>query len=454
MALTVLIAPSGFKECLSPAEVADAMAAGVRAVLPSARVLSAPLADGGEGFTAALVAATNGTMQEVSVTGPLGAPVTASIGYLGGEERKTAVLEIAAACGLRLVPRDARDPAATTSYGVGELVRMALDGGAERILIGCGDSGVNDGGAGMAEALGIRLLDAKGAPIARGGGALRRLASIDLSNRDPRLSRVRMEAAVNWHNVLLGARGVTRVYGPQKGATPEQIVRLERALSTYARCVREVTGVNVASMPGGGASGGIGAGLHALLGVALRPRFEVVMQYTKFDALLTEADLVLTAEGRLDGQTPFGKVPGEVAQRAKARGLPVIALAGSIDENARMNLEHGIDAFTSIQMRPCTLDEALRGAFDLVRNATENTMRMLAVGMRLPNNDVRTESTRRWARPATTLSSPGIPCQQPLAPSRIPDHDRERPSPSPPRRAQSRGWAAVLRADSHGGPTA
>jgi glycerate kinase len=383
MALTVLIAPSGFKECLSAGEVADAMTAGVRRVQPEARVLAAPMIDGGEGFTAAMVAATSGTLEEVTVTGPVGAPVIAPIGFLGGAGPRTAVIEIAAAAGLRLVPRDARDPTATSSRGVGELVRAALDAGAERILVGCGDSGVNDGGSGMAEALGVRLLDADGVPVSRGGGALARLASIDLSHRDPRIEHVRIEAAVNWHNVLLGERGVTRVYGPQKGTTPEQVVTLEAALGAYAGHIRAATGIDVATMDGAGASGGIGAGLHALLGAVLRPRFDMVMHYTNFDALLTEADLVLTAEGSLDGQTPFGKVPAEVARRAKARGLPVVALAGSIGEGVKANFLCGIDAFASIQMRPCTLDEAIADAAALVGHATEDAMRMVAVGMRL-----------------------------------------------------------------------
>jgi glycerate kinase len=408
MALTVLIAPSGFKECLGATEVADAIAAGVRNALPSARVLTAPIVDGGEGFTGALVAATHGRLEQVTVTGPVGAPVRAPIGFLGGGGPKTAVIEIAAAAGLRLVPRDRRDPSLTSSYGVGELIRLALDAGAERILVGCGDSGVNDGGAGMAEALGIRLLAADGAPVGRGGAALARLARIDLSTGDPRLRRVRIEAAVNWHNVLLGERGVTRIYGPQKGATPEQIVSIEAALTTYAAGLRAATGIDVTTLAGGGASGGIGAGLHALLGATLRPRFDVVMRYTHFDAMLAEADLVLTAEGSLDGQTPYGKVPAELARRAKARGRPVIALCGMVGDGAKVNLDHGIDAFTSIQERPCSLDEAIARAAILIRHAAEETMRMVAVGMRLrPAGAVRAaDDSVGGARVAAVDQSP------------------------------------------------
>jgi glycerate 2-kinase len=383
MALTVLIAPSGFKECLSAHEVADAMAVGARRALPSARVLMAPMIDGGEGFTEAVVAATGGTLEQVTVTGPVGAPVEASIGFLGGAGSRTAVIEIAAAAGLRLVPDDARDPAMTSSYGVGELIRIALDAGAEHILVGCGDSGVNDGGAGMAQALGVTLLDADGEPVGRGGGSLARLAHIDLSTRDSRLRNVRIEAAVNWQNRLLGTHGVTRRFGRQKGATPRQIELLEAAMTAYATCIRVATGIDVADMPGAGASGGIGAGLHVFVGATLRPRFDAVMQYTNFDAMLTEADIVLTAEGSLDGLTPHGKVPAEVARRAKARGLPVVALCGMLGDGVKTNLEHGIDAFTSIQERPCALHEAMVRAPTLIRHAAENTMRMVAIGMRL-----------------------------------------------------------------------
>lgn len=384
MTLNILIAPSGFKESLDASDVAAAIAAGVRAAMPDARTLLAPLVDGGEGFTRALVAATGGQLHERTVTGPVGQPVTACFGFLGRPGPKTAVIEMAAAAGLALVPRDQRNPMLTTSHGVGELILAALDAGAERILMGCGDSGINDGGAGMAEALGIRLLDAQGAQIARGGGALAGLARIDLSGRDPRLDRVRIDAAVNWHNILLGPKGVARVFAPQKGATPEQVVALEAALETYAACLREATGQDLSSAPGGGASGGLGAGLQGLLGARLHPRYNIVMQYLAFEDLLSQADLVITAEGCLDEQTPFGKIPAEVARRAKARGIPVVALAGTIGRGkVRINFEHGIDAFASILKRPCTLEEAIAESEKLLRRAAEDAVRMIGVGIRL-----------------------------------------------------------------------
>jgi glycerate kinase len=398
MPLAVLIAPSGFKESLGAREVTDRIAEGVLRAMPDAEVLKAPMVDGGEGFTEALVDATGGTLHRVRVTGPVGDPVESFFGFMGGSDRRTAVIEMAAAAGLRLVPRDRRDPTRTTSYGVGELIRAALDAGAQRILLGCGDSGVNDGGAGMAQALGARLLDATGHDIGRGGAQLVRIARIDFSRLDPRLRRVRLDAAVNWHNVLLGERGVARVFGPQKGATPAQVEELEAALENYAFHVQAATGIEVAHAYGCGASGGLGAGVAGLLGGRLHPRYEIVMRYLDLDALIERADLVLTAEGSLDAQTPYGKIPAEVARRAKQRGLPVIALAGTIGKGAADNFAHGIDAFTSIVKRPCTLEEAIAKAGKLLARAAEDTVRMLRVGMTLARSADALEHRAALAR--------------------------------------------------------
>jgi glycerate kinase len=387
MSTTIVIAPSGFKESLGSREVADRIAAGVKRVMPEARLLRAPMADGGEGFTEALVDATGGTLQRLRVTGPVGDPVESFIGFLGGRDRKTAVIEMAAAAGLRLVPRDRRDPTRTTSVGVGELIGAALDAGAERILLGCGDSGVSDGGAGMVQALGGRLLDGRGEPIGHGGGELVRLSWIDLEGLDRRLAQVQLDAAVNWHNVLLGPRGVARVFGPQKGATPDQVRLLEAGLMNYASNIQYATGRDLRYAPGGGASGGLGAGFAALLGGRLHPRYEIVMQYLELDRLLDAADLVITAEGGLDAQSPYGKVPCEVARRAKQRGLPVVALAGTIGSGVEINLQHGIDAFTSIQMAPCTLDEAIARTATLLEHAAADAARLMRVGMTLARRE-------------------------------------------------------------------
>jgi glycerate kinase len=382
-ALTVLIAPSGFKESLSAEEAADRIAEGVADTMPGARVIKLPMADGGEGFTQALVNATCGSLHPVKVTGPVGQTVPAFFGLLGGRARRTAVVEMAAAAGLRLVPRDQRNPMLTTSFGVGQLIRAALDAGATRVLLGCGDSGINDGGAGMVQALGARLLDAQGRELGPGGGELLRLHRIDLSGLDPRLAHVQLDAAVNWHNVLLGERGVARVFGPQKGATPEQVLQLEAALKNWAACIASATCRVWGHQPGTGASGGLGTGFAALLGGKLHPRFDIVMQYLELDRLIEQADLVITAEGSLDEQTPFGKVPAEVASRAKKRGLPVIALTGTIGRGVEINLQHGIDAYASMLSRPCTLEQAIADAGRLLRRSAADMLRMVSVGMQL-----------------------------------------------------------------------
>lgn len=394
MSLTVLIAPSGFKECLDAAGVTEAMALGVARAWPDATILKAPIADGGEGFARALCGATGGQMHEIVVTGPVGHPVQAVFGFLGGGGERTAVLEIAAACGLSLVPRDLRDPALTTSYGVGELIRAALDLGAERILVGCGDSGVNDGGAGMVQALGGKLLTCAGCDIGRGGAALLDLAAIDLSGLDPRLAGVAIDVTVNWQNALLGARGVSRIYGPQKGATPQQVELLEQALERFSTCVTGTTGIDVAAMNGAGASGGIGAGLAGLLGAKLQPRYDIVFQRLDLDSLLARADLVLTAEGSLDAQTPYGKVPAEVGRRAALLGVPVLALAGTVGSGAISTLNHGICAFSSILSAPASLADAISDAPRLLAEASEQAVRTVGAGLALANRQRRAVEPR------------------------------------------------------------
>jgi glycerate kinase len=380
--LSILLAPCGFKESLTVSELIECMARGVKAAAPDARILRAPMVDGGEGFARTLTEPTGGRLHPVSATGPVGQRLRAHIGRLGGPHTGTAAIEIAAAAGLRHVPLDRRDPLRTTSYGVGELISAALDLGMERLLIGCGDSGVNDGGAGLAEALGVRLLDRRGKSIGRGGRALERLVAVDVSARDPRVERVQIDVAVNWNNLLLGPRGVARTFGPQKGASPAAVAKLERGLSNLAKVVRRDLGLPVRSMPGAGASGGLGAGLHAFLGARLCPRFEVLTRFLDFDALLDRADLVLTAEGSIDRLTPIGKLPAEIARRAKLRGIPVVALVGTVGEGAQATHAIGIDAYFSILNRPCSLTEAMSKAPELVAEATEQALRLALLNWR------------------------------------------------------------------------
>ncbi|WP_299546623.1 glycerate kinase [uncultured Tateyamaria sp.] len=383
MTMTVLVAPSGFKESLSVNAVTKSISKGILRAMPDTRILQAPMVDGGEGTTKALARATGGAIIPACVTGPVGKPVDSFYGVLGGPGPRTAVIEMAAAAGLSLVPHDRRNPMLTTSYGVGELILHALDAGVEKILVGCGDSGINDGGAGLAQALGARLLDEQGAEIGVGGAELMWLHRIDMSGLDPRLKSVRIDVAVNWHNMLLGPKGVARVFGPQKGATPTQVEYLDSALQRWATVIRAETGLDVGNAQGAGASGGLGAGLMAFAGATLHPRFDIMMQYLEFDGLLDQADLVITAEGSLDGQSPYGKVPCEVARRAAGRGIQTVALAGTIGKGVDQTFSHGISAFASILKRPCTFEEAIRDGERLLRCAAEDAMRMMCVGLRM-----------------------------------------------------------------------
>ncbi|MEU1572329.1 glycerate kinase [Streptomyces collinus] len=378
----VVVAPSGFKESLSAEAAADAIAAGVRRVLPGADIDLVPLVDGGEGTALALAAATGGRIVTTAATGPVGETIAAHFALLGGGD--TAVVEMAAVAGLSLVPHGLRDPGATTTYGVGELIRAALDTGVRRILVGCGDSGTSDGGAGALQALGARLLDAEGRELPHGGRELTRLHRIDPTGLDPRLTEVELLVACNPYNVLCGERGVARVFGPQKGATPAQVEELSAALENWAFVLTRDAAVpdsDLRSGPGTGASGGLGAGLAAL-GARLLPRFDVLLDHLDLDTRLARADLVVTAEGALDLQTPRGKVPAEVARRAKLHGRPVLALAGTLGEGA--GDVPGVDACHGILPAPMELAEALLRASELLTDATERALRMIVLGTRLP----------------------------------------------------------------------
>jgi glycerate kinase len=378
----IVVAPSGFKESLSALEAAAAITTGIRRVLPGVVVDTLPLVDGGEGSAAALAAATGGELVPVRVTGPVGRDVDSHIALLGGKGPRTAVVEMAAAAGLALVPRGQRDPGATTSYGVGQLITAALNAGAERILVGCGDSGTCDGGAGALQALGARISDAMGNPVGRGGTALAEVDSIDLTGLDPRIADVDILAAVNPHNVLCGERGVARVFGPQKGATPEQVELLSAAMERWAKVLEREANIELRTSPGSGASGGLGAGLAAL-GAQLLPRFEVMFDHVDLEPAIAGADLVVTAEGAIDEQTPSGKIPAEVARRAKRHGKPVIAFAGTLGVDAQLNYDIGIDAIAAILPCPLDLDQALAGASEYLADATERTLRLLLVGAAL-----------------------------------------------------------------------
>lgn len=378
----VAIAPSGFKESLSAGAAAEAIAAGVRRVLPDAVTDLIPLVDGGEGTARALAAEAGGRLVALPATGPVGQRVGTHFALLPDG---TAVVEMAAVAGLSLVPRELRDPAATTTYGVGELIRAALDAGARRVLVGCGDSGTSDGGAGALQALGVRLLDAYDMQLPLGGRELANLRRVDASGIDARLKETEIRVACNPFNVLCGERGVARVFGPQKGATPTQVEQLAAGLEHWAHVLTRDLDVStdLFTGPGTGASGGLGAGLAAL-GARLLPRFDVLLDHLDLDARLARADLVVTAEGALDHQTPRGKVPAEVARRAKRFGRPVLALAGTIGDGAQSVTATGVDAYSAILPAPVTLAEALGRGGEFLTDATERALRMIVLGAGLP----------------------------------------------------------------------
>ena len=378
--MKIVIAPDSYKESLSALEVAQAVEAGFRQVFPDANYVLVPVADGGEGTVDAMVAATGGRKETVTVSGPLGEPVEAFYGLTGDGD--TAVIEMAAASGLALVSPDRRNPLLTSSRGTGELIRAALDAGARRFILGIGGSATNDGGAGMVQALGVRLLDLEGRELDGSGGDLARLERIDVSALDPRLAECRIEVACDVDNPLTGARGASAVFGPQKGATPEMVQALDANLARLARIVGRDLGVAVDTVPGAGAAGGMGAAMLAFFGATLKPGIEIVTAAVDLDTHVRDADLVITGEGRIDFQTVHGKTPIGVARVAKRHGKPVIGIAGSLGAEVGVVHAHGIDAVFSVLGKPCTLDEALRDAAANVELTARNVAAVLRIGAR------------------------------------------------------------------------
>lgn len=412
--MRIIAAPQALKGSLDAAEVAAAITRGVHAVAPEAEVIALPVADGGEGTVSALVAATGGRHLTARVTGPLGEPVEATFGLLGAPLHHralpatpaefesdpdaapahdmlaaispaegahiTAIIEMAAASGLPLVPPARRDPRYTTTYGTGELIRAALDAGAHHLLIGIGGSATNDGGAGMAQALGARLLDASGHDLPPGGAALAALDRIDAHHLDPRLASVDVIVASDVTNPLCGPLGASAVYGPQKGATPDMVAALDAALAHYAGVLQRDLGAAVADIPGAGAAGGLGAGLMAFLHARLQQGASMVLQAVGFARLLEGASLVFTAEGSLDAQTAFGKAVGAVAAAARQRGVPVVVLAGSLGPGYETLYDHGVSAVLPLADGPLTLDESMARAPDLVAAAASRALRLIQIG--------------------------------------------------------------------------
>ncbi|AHJ75128.1 glycerate kinase [Kosakonia sacchari] len=379
--MKIVIAPDSYKESLSALDVATAIESGFREIFPTAEYVKIPVADGGEGTVEAMVAATDGRIVKVTVKGPLGEQAEGFYGISGDEQ--SAFIEMAAASGLEMVPPAKRDPLITTSWGTGELIRHALDAGVKHIIIGIGGSATNDGGAGMVQALGAKLLDENGQQIALGGSALETLARIDTAQLDKRLAECRIEVACDVTNPLTGKEGASAVFGPQKGATPEMIARLDKALGHYARIIARDLDLDVLHLAGGGAAGGMGAALYAFCGAELRQGIEIVTDALALDEYVIGADLVITGEGRIDSQTVHGKVPVGVAKVAKRHNIPVIGIAGSLTADVGVVHHHGIDAVFSVIYKVCSLEDALENAGENVRMTARNVAAVLKAGQKL-----------------------------------------------------------------------
>ncbi|EOO23225.1 glycerate kinase [Bacillus cereus BAG1X2-3] len=368
--MKVVIASDSYKESLKAIEVCEAIERGFRAIFPNAKYVKIPIGDGGEGTVESLVDATGGRIISISVTGPLRESVQAFYGM--SKDKKTAFIEMAAASGLQHVPVEKRNPLITTTKGTGELILHALNQGAEYIILGLGGSATNDGGAGMLAALGVRFINDKGEVIDPSGGTLHSIVAIDFSQMDPRLKGIKIEAACDVDNPLVGMQGASFVFGRQKGANVEMMKELDENLKHYANILKRYVSSDVSRIPGAGAAGGMGAAVSSVLKGDLRRGIEIVLDYTNFDEHIEGATLIITGEGRIDEQTAYGKAPVGVAGRAKRLSVPVIAIGGSVSSDYPAVYEKGIDAVFSITTRPMTLEEAYKVAEENIEMTTKN----------------------------------------------------------------------------------
>ncbi|MFH1736351.1 MAG: glycerate kinase [Actinomycetota bacterium] len=384
------MAPDKFKGSLTALEATQAIERGIRRAVPNARVILCPMADGGEGTVEAMTNVPGGQTITVTVTGPLGNAVHSKFGILGpsifspvslmraGEAQLTGVIEMALASGIALVPPDKRNPMITTTYGTGELIRAALNEGCRKIVIGIGGSATTDGGMGMAQALGVTFRDGAGVELGLGSGQyLSDIAEIDVTGTDKGLKDLKVVIASDVKNPLCGPDGAAAVYGPQKGATPEMVKVLDVGLEHYAKVIKKKLGIEVNNVPGAGAAGGLGAGLMAFLGAEMKSGVDVVMDTVNFDYKLTQVDLVVTGEGQIDKQTLFGKAVAGVAERAKAKGVPVIAIAGSVKKDAEPLRERGLSEMHQFVTPGMTFDYAITYAAELLENKTAEVIAAL-----------------------------------------------------------------------------
>lgn len=374
--MRIVLAPDSYKGSLTAKEACNAMEKGIRKILPQAVIVKVPMADGGEGTLQSLIDATNGHIFEHTVLDPLGKPVKAKFGIMGDGD--TAVIEMAEASGLNLIPKEQQNPLYTTTYGVGELITAALNSGCRKFIVGLGGSGTNDGGAGMVQALGGRLLDVQGNELPFGGGSLSHLKRIDLSGMDERLQSCTFTIASDVDNPLCGPNGASEVYGPQKGASPSMVQLLDANLAHYANIINVHLGIDVAIILGGGAAGGLGAGMIAFLNASLQPGVELIIEAVGLAEELKGADLVLTGEGQCDFQTIRGKTPYGVAQTAQKWKVPVVIIAGSVGIGVEALYSCGVQSVFSMVDRPMSLEQAIAQAPELLMNATERIIRLIS----------------------------------------------------------------------------
>jgi len=375
--MKIIIAPDSFKGSLSALEVCENIEIGIRKVFKSAEIVKVPMADGGEGTVQSLVDATGGKLINLKVKGPLLKSVDAFYGILG--DGNTAVIEMAAASGITLISKEERNPMKTTTYGTGEMIKHALDKGCRNFIIGIGGSATNDGGAGMLNALGVKLLDENGEEIGYGGGSLDKLCVIDISKIDSRIKVSNIVAACDVDNPLCGERGATCIFGPQKGADENMIITLDKNLSHFADMVDKYLGVSIIDYPGAGAAGGLGGGLLAFLNAKLQSGVNIVIETTALEDKLKDADLVITGEGMIDYQTQYGKTPYGVAMLSKKYDIPVIAIAGSIGRDAEELYLKSFDSIFSIIDKPMGLEEAIENSAILLQKAAERIMRVIKI---------------------------------------------------------------------------
>ncbi|EGW36247.1 glycerate kinase [Desulfosporosinus sp. OT] len=376
--MRIVIAPDSFKGCLTALNVALAMSRGVQRVYPESVIDLIPMADGGEGTVEAILSSVGGEKIEIKVSDPLGRPIRAAYGLI--DEGNTAIIEMAAASGLTLLNDEERNPRLTSTQGTGELILDALERGVKKILLGIGGSATNDGGAGLAVALGVRLLDAQGKDLPQGGAALANLINIDMSGIDPRLSKAVIEVACDVQNPLCGSEGASAVYGPQKGANSEDIRVLDAALQNLGERLSEYAGTNLLKLVGGGAAGGLGAGVVGFLGAKLRPGSQMVLEVANAEEKIQHADLVLTGEGRTDFQTAYGKAPVGVAALAKKYEIPVLVISGSVEGLPDLLTDSGVASCFSVSEGPTTIEEAYKKAEDQLERAVWRILTVWKLG--------------------------------------------------------------------------